>query len=133
MKFLISSMIAIFVLSASSARADPVGYFSVRGANPGGQGAYEGQVAVKRTGDTYAVAWKIGNDEFVGTGIGAASVNGVATFGDAAGQDTAIAVSYVSGSSFGLALFVEQDDGHWKGIWTYAGSDAIGSETWTPN
>ena len=126
------AVVAIYLGGAMGiAQADPVGVFNVEGYNPGGQSRYEGVVEVQRTGDTYAVAWRVGNDDFVGTGIGAASVKGTTTFGDAAVQDNAIAVSYASGNSFGLALFVEQEDGQWKGIWTYAGSETIGTETWT--
>jgi hypothetical protein len=122
----------VFVMAAlGAAYADPVGVYNVEGHNPGSGSRYEGIVEVLRTGDTYSVQWRVGDSHFVGTGIGAANVKGTATFGDAAYSDSAIAVSYASGSSFGLALFVEQDNGQWKGIWTYAGSEAIGSEVWT--
>ena len=131
MKNLVGMTLAFVVGLIGCAMADPVGVFNVAGTNPGGGSGYEGVVEVERTGDTYAVAWRVGDDYFVGTGIGAANVDGTATFGDAATQDNAIAVSYASGSSFGLALFVEQQNGQWKGIWTYAGSDAIGTEVWT--
>ena len=88
-------------------------------------------MAVERNGATYSVVWLIGDDEFVGTGIGAGSVNGSMMFGSAAENDTALTVSYVSEGSFGLALFAEQPNGEWKGVWTYGGSDAIGTEVWT--
>ena len=52
--------------------------------------------------------------------------------GPASERDTAIAVSYVTDGSFGLTFYVEQENGQWRGIWTYAGSDRIGSEVWTP-
>lgn len=131
MKILWALILPFWMGLMAAAQADPVGVFNVEGTNPGGGSGYEGVVEVERTGDTYAVSWRVGDDYFVGTGIGAANVKGTTTFGDAASQDSAIAVSYASGSSFGLALFVEQENGQWKGIWTYAGSDAIGTEIWT--
>ena len=117
---------------ATAAVADPVGVYDAAGNNPGNGPAYEGTVAIERNGATYTVVWDVGGAKFVGTGVGAANVNGSITFGDAAKNDTAIAVSYVSGNSFGLALFVEQENGSWKGIWTFGGSPKIGNEIWTP-
>lgn len=125
-------VVGYLVLGMSSAFAGPEGVYDVAGANPGGGGAYTGGVAVERTGATYSVVWRVGNAEYVGTGIGASSVKGSVVFGEAAENDTAITVSYVSGNTFGLALFIEQPNAQWKGIWTYGGSDAIGTETWTP-
>ena len=132
MKSACFAVIAFFVLGVSAAFAGPAGVYGVEGKNPGDGSVYTGAVAVEKNGATYTVVWRVGNDEYVGTGIGAASSKGAVTFGDAAENDTAIAVSYVSGDTFGLALFVEQQNGQWNGIWTYGGSDAIGVETWTP-
>ena len=131
MKNVVGLMLMILLGAMGAAWADPVGVFNVEGTNPDGGSRYAGVVEVQRTGDTYAIGWRVGDDYFVGTGIGAANVNGTTTFGDAATQDNAIAVSYASGNSFGLALFVEQENGQWKGIWTYAGSETIGTEVWT--
>ncbi len=121
-----------FLTTISSAFANPTGIYDVEGANPGNGPAYEGSVTVEKNGATYIVVWNVGGEEYIGTAIGAANVNGILTFGNAAENDTALTVSYVSGDSFGLALFAEQKNGQWKGIWTYGGSDSIGSETWTP-
>ena len=121
-----------FFITISGAFADPTGFYNVEGANPGNGPAYEGSVAVEKNGATYTVVWNVGGEEYIGTAIGAANVGGTITFGDAGENDTALTVSYVSGDSFGLALFAEQENGQWKGIWTYGGSDSIGSETWTP-
>lgn len=121
-----------FITTISNAFADPTGIYNVEGVNPGNGPAYEGSVAVEKNGATYVVVWNVGGEEYIGTAIGAANVNGTITFGDASQNDTALTVSYVSGDSFGLALFAEQENGQWKGIWTYGGSDSIGSETWTP-
>ncbi len=95
--------------------ADPVGHYAVAGANPGGDGKYSGEVTVEKTGDTYKVVWHVGDDTFIGTGIGAKDF---------------IAISYKSGKDTGLALYAEQSDGSWEGYWTYAGGTQIGTERW---
>lgn len=105
----------LLVLSYGFAFADPVGRFAVAGANPGGDGKYSGDVAVEKTGDTYKVVWHIGDDTFIGTGIGSKDF---------------IAISYKSGKDTGLALFAENADGSWSGFWTYAGGTQIGTERW---
>jgi hypothetical protein len=50
--------------------------------------------------------------------------------GPASTGDSSIAISYISDGSFGLAYYVEQEDGTWRGIWTYGGSNKIGTEVW---
>ncbi len=132
MKSLLAIVFTMLIFSVSVARADPVGVYKVEGSNPGGKDAYTGEVAVERNGDTYTVVWVVGGEEYVGTGLGAASVNGSMVMGKADQRDMALTVSYVSGDSFGLAFFVQQDNGQWKGIWTYGGSQKIGNEVWTP-
>jgi hypothetical protein len=83
--------------------ADPVGTYLVRGENPGSGAAYFGSVDVKQTGETYSVVWMIDGVEFGGTGLGAVFFNGDYIIGPANSEDTSLAVSYASGSSFGLA------------------------------
>lgn len=106
---------AILLLSSGLAFADPVGHYAVAGANPGGDGKYSGEVTVEKTGDTYKVVWHVGDDTFIGTGIGAKDFT---------------AISYKSGKDTGLALYAEQSDGSWEGYWTYAGGTQIGTERW---
>ena len=112
-KFSIS--VAALLLSAVTAYgADPVGKYSVQGANPGGAGEYSGTVSVEKTGETYRVIWVVGGQRYIGTGIG---------------NKDFIAVSYKSGSETGLALY-GADGGNWAGIWTYAGGKTVGPEIW---
>ena len=106
---------AILLLSSGLAFADPVGHYAVAGANPGGDGKYSGEVTVEKTGDTFKVVWHVGDDTFIGTGIGAKDFT---------------AISYKSGKDTGLALYAEQSDGSWEGYWTYAGGTQIGTERW---
>jgi hypothetical protein len=115
-----------------SAWAGPEGEYLAEGTDPGNGAAYSGTVSIARNGDTYTVVWNIGGTEYVGTGLGATSANGTTTMGPANDSDTAIAVSYITAGSFGLAIYAQQPDGTWNGIWTYGGSTSIGSEVWTP-
>jgi hypothetical protein len=104
------------LLSAVAALAEPTGTYRVAGSNPTDGSKYSGTVTVQKTGDTYKVTWVISGSQYDGTGIG---------FNDF------LAVSYASGSDTGLALYGQQADGGWKGVWTYAGSRKLGVETWT--
>jgi len=61
---------AVVAMIATSALADPIGKYSIRGTNPGDGKPYSGEVTVTRTGDTYRVVWLIGSDTYTGTGIG---------------------------------------------------------------
>jgi hypothetical protein len=106
---------AVLLLSAATAfAADPVGHYSVSGANPGGGGNYTGTVSIEKTGETYRVIWIVGSTRYVGTGIG---------------DKDFLAVSYKSGTDTGLALY-GANGGNWAGVWTYAGGRQMGTEVW---
>jgi hypothetical protein len=104
-----------FMLVASAALASPVGTYDVSGTNPGGKTTYSGSVSVEKTGATYRVVWVVAGQRFVGTGIG---------------DKNFLAVSYRSGDQTGLALYAEEGEGTWTGVWTYAGGSQIGTERW---
>lgn len=128
---IITITITTLITLTLSALAGPEGTFTVRGTNPGGQGEYSGTVSVRQTGQTYSVIWNVGGVKYTGTGLGAENSRGYSTMGPASSSDSSIAISYISDGTFGLAYYVEQDDGTWRGIWTYGGSDRIGTEVWT--
>ena len=114
--FSIGLAVSLLVAPFTGAHAaDPVGHFAVKGNNPGGGDAYEGEVTVTKTGDTYKVVWTIEGTKYIGTGIG---------------NDDFLTVSYKSGSETGLALYGHDKTG-WSGIWTYAGGKTLGVEKWT--
>lgn len=130
MKSFITLASTLLFIGVQAAVAQPIGVYDVVGVNPGDSTPYDGTVAVEINGATYTVIWQIDGEEYIGTAIGAANLKGSIIFGEAVENDAALAVSYGSGDNFGLALFVEQENGQWSGIWTYGGSNAIGSETW---
>lgn len=136
LKRLIASTVLCAGISAalpSVAAADPTGTYSVIGMNPDNGKKYTGTVKVTRAGETYNVVWDIGGNQSIGTGIGA-KFTGENQFGvgPAGKDDTAISIGYMSGrDSFGIAMYFEQPDGTWKGIWTYKGSKQVAGEIWT--
>lgn len=118
MRLLIAATFASLTLIGQAVAADFASKYSVVGDNPGG-GQYTGVVTVKRTGQaTYQVVWKVGDERYVGTGIG--GVDG-------------LAVSYKAGANTGIAILAAGSDGEINGVWTYAGGTEIGKETWTPD
>jgi hypothetical protein len=94
---------------------DPVGRYRVLGSNPGNGAKYSGTVSVERTGDTFRVTWDIGNQTYVGTGIG---------------NDEGFAVAYRSGRQTGIAIYSARGSG-WEGVWTYSDGRTVGGEAWT--
>lgn len=121
----------VLLAGVACALAGPEGDYAVTGTNPGANGTYRGSVSVRQTGETYEVIWDIAGTRYTGSALGAAPVKGRSMMGPADAGDDTLAVGYISGRSFGLAFYVEQDDGTWKGVWTYGGSDKIGTEVWT--
>jgi hypothetical protein len=112
----VTALLAGMMICAASPMAfagSPVGHYEVDGNTMGG-GTYSGTVDVTATGDTYHVVWSIGNETFIGTGIG---------------NDSFMAISYASGSNTGIALYAP-NGGDWSGVWTYAGGTTISTETW---
>jgi hypothetical protein len=107
---------ALTALATTLALAgDPEGRYRVTGNNPGGGTQYSGTVTVERTGETFRVTWDIGNQTFVGTGIG---------------SEKGLAVAYRSGGQTGIAIYGPRGEG-WEGVWAFTDGRNIGSETWT--
>ncbi len=128
-----SVLLAAAILAAPAvAYADPTGSYDVQGVNPDTGDSYSGEVHVVRKGQTYTVVWDIDGTESIGTGLGAKFVGNRFQMGAASDDDQALAVGYVSeDNSFGIAMFFEQPDGSWAGVWTYGGNETVAQETWT--
>ena len=119
----------LFLVSSTLAFAEPAGTYQVQGKNPDGS-TYSGTAVVERTGETYSVTWDVAGTKYTGTGLGAKFVGDRFQMGPASADDTAISVGYVSGNTFGMAMYFQQPDGRWQGIWTYGGSDKASYEDW---
>ncbi|CAN7603207.1 hypothetical protein LJR030_001380 [Rhizobium sp. LjRoot30] len=119
------------ILAPGLALADPTGSYNVVGKNADTGETYEGTVEVTRTGATYSVIWTIGGAKSIGTGIGAHFTKDQIVMGPATPEDTGISVGYKTGDTFGIAMYFEQADGTWQGVWTYAGSQGVTREDWT--
>ena len=89
------------------------GTYAVEGENPGGEGVYAGEAVIVATGATYRVEWTIGEQLFIGTGIG---------YGDI------LAVGYDGGT----ALYQVREDGALYGVWSPTDGNALGAEVLTP-
>lgn len=127
-----ATMAAGLLASTVLGYAGPEGTYEVEGTNPDGS-TYAGIVTVERFEETYSVVWEIGDTVFEGTGLGAAPVKGMTIMGPAADNDYVLTVGYISGpDNFGIAYYVEQDEGIWEGIWAYGGSGTVATEAWYP-
>jgi hypothetical protein len=126
-------LVACLGLTPVAACADPSGSFNVVGDNPETGQQYSGTVTVTRTGETYSVVWSIAGVQSIGSGLGARFIaNNRFRVGPANRDDVALSVGYLSSDdSFGIAMYFEQPDRSWKGVWTYKGSQKAISETWT--
>jgi hypothetical protein len=88
-------------------------YAIVSSANPGGGGAYAGNVQISRSGELYRLSWTIpGSPPYSGVGI---EMNGV------------LAVGWGTGGSPGVVAY-RVTGGQLDGKWASLGSSQIGSE-----
>lgn len=115
---LILSM-ALLIIAIPASAQDITGQYRMEGANPNGQGVYQGQVAVTQTGATYQVTWAIGTSRHVGTAIL---------------KDDVLSVVYQpEGTTAGIAVYTVGPDGVLSGAWTTLGGKVVGTEKWTPD
>jgi hypothetical protein len=121
------------IAAPTLALADPTGTYNVVGHNANGS-TYKGTVQISRTGATYKVIWDIGGKQSVGTGLGTHLENDGKTIvtGVASDRDIGVSVGYSNKDAYGIASYFHQPDGSWSGVWSYGGSEAVTSETWTP-
>lgn len=92
------------------------GDYTVAGEMEGGR-SYKGIARVAKTGDTYTIAWKIGQESHLGTGI----LTG--------GQ---LSTVFVGGGIPGIAVYRKSSDGKVLGIYTQFGGTKTAIETWDP-
>jgi hypothetical protein len=94
----------------------PVEAFETEGVF-GGQ-TYRGVTAVQQTGNTFAIVWRTGNEEFRGVGI---LRNNVLMCGFQGPNNSA-----------GVAFYTGGAGGVWEGEWALVGGTDTGRERWTP-
>lgn len=95
--------------------ADPSGNYTVRGTSPGSSQVYTGHAGVIRTGKTFSVTWRIGNERYTGVGLLSGDV---------------FSVSYYSSGHNGIAVYTNVGEGAWAGIWAPVKSKGVGREEW---
>ena len=98
--------------------AELIGRYRVEGANAGGANLYRGEAMVVQSGKTYQVAWKVGAQEFRGTGVLTGTTFSV--------------VLQPQGAPPALAVYQIHEDGSLVGVWTGIGGTSLGSELLKP-
>jgi len=107
------------VLASPALGAELDDHYQLEGANPGGTGKYRGSVQIRETGETYQVAWTIGNQQYAGTGV----LQG----------DTFSIVFQPRKGSAGIAVYKLKGDGTLEGSWANLAGTKLGAEIWRPD
>ena len=116
-KALLTTLLLLATTSLTWA-SDLAGKYAVKGTNPGHADTYQGEALVVRQGDVYVVAWRIGSQQFMGTGLHV---------------ENSFAVVYEGeGAPAGLVLYKIHPNGELTGIYTNLGQTEVGTETWKP-
>ncbi len=110
--------VALAASSVSPVLAKGPGKYTVKGVNVEEKSNYSGTATITKTGEN---AWKvvsvIDGDKFDGYGIG---------------DEDIIAVTFSGNGSTGVALYVAQDNGSYKGIWAFKGDSKVSAEELIP-
>ncbi len=108
----------LLAFSASAWAVDLSGEYAIQGTSPGRDAIYQGHAKVIQQGDVYVVAWRIGEEHYIGTGLL---------------MDDSFAVVYEGqGAPAGLVLYKILPSGELTGIYTNLGQTAVGTEVWKP-
>jgi len=110
---ILTALTALALMSAP-ALAQVQGRYLVEGRSEGS--GYTGTATVSKTGDTYRVEWRVGDERYSGTAIG---------------DDNFLAVSFTSSGKGGVALMTREGP-NWQGVWTFNGGRALEREQWVP-
>jgi len=112
--------LAVLITAPGPAHTDNgfEGVFKVSGGLEDGR-SYQGEALVVRTGDTYSIAWKIGQEQHFGTAIASG------------GQLSAV---FLGGGAMppGVAVYRRSADGQVIGLYTVLGGTSTAIETWEP-
>jgi hypothetical protein len=115
----VAAVAAVFVVFAAPINAaELVGRYKVEGSNAGGTNLYRGEAAVIQSGQTYQIAWKVGGQQFKGTGVLTGTTFSV--------------VFQQTGTPASLVVYQLRDDGTLVGVWTGIGGTSLGSELMKP-
>jgi hypothetical protein len=104
---------------AAGSAAALEGRYTIEGVTPGDDARpYEGEVEVRRTGETYAIAWRTTGGNYVGTGLlSGATLSIIYTSTQIRGVP-------------GLATYEVVNNKVTKGTWTNLGARVSGTEIW---
>lgn len=117
-KRILFTAILLLGLGATARAVDLGGEYAIQGTSPGSDVVYHGQAKVIQQGDVYVVAWRIGEERYIGTGLL---------------LDDSFAVVYEGpGTPAGLVLYKILPNGALTGIYTNLGQTQVGTEAWKP-
>ena len=112
------STFLLLAFASTTWAVDLTGDYTIHGTSPGRDASYQGQVKVIQQGDVYVVAWRIGEERYIGTGLL---------------LDDSFAVVYEGqGAPAGLVLYKILPSGELTGVYTNLGQTEVGTETWKP-
>ena len=111
---------SVFILCSAlpATAADLVGRYKIEGSNAVGANVYRGEAEIIKSGQTFQVAWKVGGQQFRGTGVLTGSTFSV--------------VLRPQSSTPLLAVYQLKEDGTLVGVWTPIGGISVGAEMLTP-
>jgi hypothetical protein len=114
MRIRLAAVLAFVVSAVGAASANDLeGRYRIQGVEPDGR-AYEGSLAVKKSGEIYVVMWSVGGRRYLGTALGAPS---------------GFAVSFKFGDSTGVGIYRPTNDGY-EGAYAYHLHGKAGQERW---
>jgi hypothetical protein len=120
LKSLALILVAMLISFSALAAELRLGAYTVKGANPGGQGAYDGKVTITQNGENYNMVWSLGpngEQKQYGTGMVIGDILSVAYL-DGSGQDFGVVTYKLDGNTL-------------NGQWIPFGADVRGTETLT--
>jgi hypothetical protein len=109
---------ALLGAGLNPALAKGPGTYTVHGTNSLDGSKYEGTTTITKTGeDTWKIKQDVDGNKYEGYGVG---------------NEDSIAMTFTSGTYTGVALYVAQPDGSYKGIWSFTDDSKHSTETLTP-
>lgn len=116
--YFIAGLCLALLGTASPVLAKGAGKYKVQGINSEDNSKYSGTATITKTGkDSWRVVSTIDGDKFDGYAIG---------------DEDILAVTFTGNGSTGVALYVAQPDGSYKGIWGFKGDSKLSAEELTP-
>lgn len=114
--FVLTTLLALSVLSLAADKDPFLGTFQVTGTSPGTDGEYQGTLTISKQGSVYNLSWNIGaGGTYEGIGL-------------KVGDQLSVAYWTPDRTSFGVVVYKASSDGSLSGVWTPQGETRTGTE-----